>query len=213
LGTIHPGARVDRCVLDDVGLVMSGLLGEPCTTKLLGAVLVHDYDTHRHLLGVGTLAARVAVTAGFSCADALRIAKAGLFHDIGKLHVDGHILRMRGPLSLHDWSLLRAHPEIGEAMLRDAGERCLAAIVRGHHERLDGSGYPDGVRGLQIRWETRLLSVVDAYDAMRAGRPYAEPIDHEAALERLVAAHEHFDQEAVGALIATIEGKAEAAVS
>ena len=207
--------RRSRCrsVLDDVGIVLGGLLAQPCTSVLLGAVLLHDYDTHRHLLGVGTLTARVAMTAGFTRTSALQLAKAGLFHDIGKLEVESRILCAREPLTPADWSALRAHAEIGEAMLRARGEHALADIVRGHHERLDGSGYPDGLRGLRIPWPTRLLSVVDAYDAMRAGRPYASAIDHETALERLEDARDQYDPDAVAALVATIGRKAPSPVS
>jgi polar amino acid transport system substrate-binding protein len=93
----------------------------------------------------------------------------------------------------------------GEAMLRDYDAHELAGIVRGHHERLDGTGYPDGLHGLQIPDLTRLLSVVDAYDAMRAGRPYAVPIDHDAALERLGSARHLYDSDAVRALVETLE--------
>ena len=200
-------------MFDDSGVVLSGLLARPCTAPLLRAVLLHDYDTHRHLLAVGTLTARVAMTAGLSHDDALQLAKAGLFHDIGKLYVDPRILQTDARLTPHDWTVLRAHAEIGESMLRDCGEHELAPIVRAHHERLDGSGYPDGLRGRSISWKTRLLSVVDAYDAMRAGRPYARAVDHDTAIERLLLAREQFDPEAVDVLAATIEEEATPLVS
>jgi HD-GYP domain-containing protein (c-di-GMP phosphodiesterase class II) len=193
--------------LSDVSeAVMSHLLMQPFTSAFLGAVLEHDYDTHRHMLCVGALTVRVATTAGFSSGEAIVLGQAGLFHDVGKLHVSRVLLNAREPLTLAQWEALRSHSVRGEAMLRYYDAHELAGIVRGHHERLDGTGYPDGLRGLHIPDRTRLLSVVDAYDAMRAGRPYAPAIDHDAALERLTEARHQYDVDAVHALAATLEG-------
>ena len=188
-------------MLDDNAFVLGNLLSQPFTSQLLGDVLAHDFDTHRHLLNVGAMCARVALAAGLSASDALVIGQAGLFHDVGKVHVARRLLTSRHTLSENEWRLIRAHPTDGETMLRAHGADSLAAAVRGHHERLDGSGYPDGLRGLAIPDATRLLAVVDAYDAMRAGRPYARPISHADALERLDAAHSLFDPDAVRALV------------
>ncbi len=191
---------------DVSGAVLSHLLTQPFTSAFLGAVLEHDYDTHRHMLSVGALTARVATTAGLSHAEAIALGQAGLFHDVGKIHVSRLLLNARSPLTTSEWDVIRAHSVRGEAMLRDYDAHELADIVRGHHERLDGSGYPDGLRGLRIPDQTRLLAVVDAYDAMRAGRPYAKPIAHDTALERLSAARHLYDADAVQALVETLYG-------
>jgi HD-GYP domain-containing protein (c-di-GMP phosphodiesterase class II) len=186
--------------------VLGELFAQPFTSAFLGAVLAHDYETHRHLLNVGMLSARVAQTAGLSREEAILLGQAGLFHDIGKVHIRRALLNARHVLSEAEWRILKAHAARGEQMLNAQGATALAALVRSHHERLDGSGYPDGLRGLQIPWETRLLSVVDAYDAMRSGRPYAAAIAHEEALERLILADHLFDADAVAALVATLGG-------
>ena len=191
-------------MLEDHGAVLSELFAQPFTSSLLGAVLAHDYETHRHLLNVGTLCARVARTAGHSREESIVLGQAGLFHDVGKLHVKSTLLNAMYTLSEAEWRIMRAHAARGEQMLAAHGAAGLAAIVRGHHERLDGSGYPDGLRGLAIPWETRLLSVVDAYDAMRSGRPYAAAVKHDEALERLVAADHLYDPDAVAALVAAL---------
>jgi len=194
-------------MLDDYGAVLGDLFAQPFTSSYLGAVLAHDYDTHRHLLNVGMLSVRVAHTAGLSRDEAVVLGQAGLFHDIGKLHIRPGLLNARHDLSEAEWRILRAHAARGEQMLHAQGATALATIVRGHHERLDGSGYPDGLRGLAIPWETRLLSVVDAYDAMRSGRPYAAAVSHDEALERLIAADHLYDIDAVAALAATLGAK------
>jgi HD-GYP domain-containing protein (c-di-GMP phosphodiesterase class II) len=171
---------------------------------LLGAVLAHDYETHRHLLNVGILCARVGMTAGFSQPEAIALGQAGLFHDVGKLFIRGSLLNARYVVSEAEWRILRAHAARGEQMLHANGAPVLAAVVRGHHERLDGSGYPDGLRGLAISWETRLLSVVDAYDAMRSGRAYAAALPHDEAVGRLAEARTLFDPDALEVLLATL---------
>ncbi|HEX3467364.1 MAG TPA: HD domain-containing phosphohydrolase [Candidatus Elarobacter sp.] len=191
--------------------MLSDLFAQPFTVAFLGAVLAHDYDTHRHLLNVGILSARVGAVAGLSPPDVVRLGQAGLFHDVGKLHVRRSLLNATHSLSENEWRLLREHAERGATMLLDRGARGVAALVRGHHERLDGSGYPDGVRGVAIPWETRLLSVVDAYDCMRSGRPYAAPIAHDEAVARLDAARRLYDPDAVAALVAALEGERTAA--
>jgi HD-GYP domain-containing protein (c-di-GMP phosphodiesterase class II) len=191
-------------MLDDSGAVLGDLFALPFTSAFLGAVLAHDYETHRHLLNVGMLSARVARTAGLSRDEATVLGQAGLFHDIGKLHIRSALLNARHDLSEAEWRILKAHAARGEQMLEAQGACGLARIVRSHHERLDGSGYPDGLRGLAIPWETRLLSVVDAYDAMRSGRPYAAAVSHDEALERLILADHLYDPEAVAALAATL---------
>jgi HD-GYP domain-containing protein (c-di-GMP phosphodiesterase class II) len=191
-------------MLEDHGAVLSRLFAQPFTSAFLGAVLEHDYETHRHMLNVGSLCARVAITAGLSRDEAVVLGQAGLFHDVGKLHIRGTLLNAQYDLSEAEWRILRAHAARGEQMLRAQDAHALAEIVRGHHERLDGSGYPDGLRGLAISWEMRLLAVVDAYDAMRSGRPYAAATSHDEALDRLTAARTLFDPDAVGALVATL---------
>jgi HD-GYP domain-containing protein (c-di-GMP phosphodiesterase class II) len=191
-------------MLEHHGAVLSRLFSQPFTAAFLGAVLEHDYETHRHLLNVGALCARVATTAGLSSEEAIVLGQAGLFHDVGKLHIRAVLLNATHALTDAEWRIMRAHAARGEQMLLAQGAHALAAIVRGHHERLDGSGYPDGLRGLAIPWETRLLAVVDAYDAMRSGRPYAAAIQHEDALDRLSAARTLFDPDAVHALTMTL---------
>ncbi len=189
---------------DAHGNALRALLAQPFTMSFLGAVLVHDFETHRHLLNVGLLASRVASVAGLSEDAAIAVGQAGLFHDVGKVAIDSALLCARRPLDEREWDIIRTHPARGEAMLHAVNAKLLAKIVRSHHERLDGSGYPDRLRGMQIPWATRLLSVVDAYDAMRAGRPYAEPIGHDEALDRLTVARHLFDEDAVAALISTV---------
>ena len=120
---------------------------------------------------------------GFTLVDYLRhrervrlvimLVFGALLHDIGKIGVADAILTKPGPLTAQEWHEMRQHPLIGERIcepLANASE--FAPIIRGHHERWDGQGYPDGLRGEHIPFGARLVGLVDAYDAMIHDRPY-----------------------------------------
>ena len=113
-----PTSSPEHRMLEDHGAVLSRLFALSFTSAFLGAVLEHDYETHRHMLNVGLLCARVAITAGLSRDEAVVLGQAGLFHDIGKLHVRGTLLNARYTLSEAEWRILRAHAARGEQMLR-----------------------------------------------------------------------------------------------
>jgi putative nucleotidyltransferase with HDIG domain len=180
------------------------LLALPFTQDLLGAIITHDYNTHRHLLNVAILLAQCGRSAGFSDLDAIALGRAGLFHDIGKVRIPEQLLNAPRSLNDEEMRTMRAHATIGEAILRAHDQHELATIVRGHHERLDGSGYPDGRAAAAISWPTRILAVVDSYDAMRSGRPYAAGISHTDAMNRLNEATHLFDRDAIAVLETTL---------
>ena len=99
--------------------------------------------------------------------------RGGKMHDIGKLGIPHTILEKRGPLAADEWAVIRQHPLIGENMVRPlktAGT--LLPIIRHHHERWDGTGYPDGLKGEQIPLLARIVATCDAYDSMVTDRPY-----------------------------------------
>ena len=125
---------------------------------------------------------------------------------LSKLAVDPHILDWHGPLDDGQRERLRRHTIEGEEMLaRIAGLEHLAAAVRATHEAWDGSGYPDGLQGDQIPQTARIVSVVDAYDAMTSQRAYRRPLTRREALSRLrAAAGVQFDPRVVGALLTIV---------
>ena len=115
-----------------------------------------------------------------------RIRTASLLHDLGKLAIPDEILAKPGDLAAAEWRVVAEHPKIGQVVLEQAGAlRDAATIVLHHHEWYDGRGYPHGLAGTEIPVGARIVSIVDAYEAMTAGRPYRAAISHEAAIEEL----------------------------
>jgi HD-GYP domain-containing protein (c-di-GMP phosphodiesterase class II) len=133
-----------------------------------------------------------------------QMAYGFLLHDIGKLAVPDAILRAPGRLSDDEWLLMRRHPEEGVAMLSEVPflDRALD-VVRHHHERWDGGGYPDGLKGEAIPLWARIFSVVDALDAMTAERPYRQPRSYRSALAEI---RRHSGTQFDPAVVAALEG-------
>jgi putative two-component system response regulator len=151
------------------------------------ALEAKDRYTRGHSQRVGDLARKFALHIGLSAEEAERIRVAGLLHDIGKIAVPERLLNKDGPLTRDEFMRVIDHPVIGEEMVRPlAALANVLEMIRHHHERFDGRGYPDGLRGATIPFEVRLLSIVDAYDALTSHRAYRPaPLTHEAALGTL----------------------------
>jgi HD-GYP domain-containing protein (c-di-GMP phosphodiesterase class II) len=115
-----------------------------------------------------------------------RIRTASLLHDLGKLAIPEEILGKPGDLGAAEWRVVAEHPKIGQVVLEQAGAlRDAATIVLHHHEWYDGRGYPHGLAGGEIPVGARIVSIVDAYEAMISGRPYRSAISHRAAIAEL----------------------------
>jgi putative two-component system response regulator len=115
------------------------------------------------------------------------LERGGYLHDVGKVGVPDAVLLKNGPLTREEFAIMKRHPEIGDALctpLRSLKD--VRPIVRHHHERLDGSGYPDRLRGDEIPLLAQIVSVVDMYDALTTTRPYRGPLSREAAIAELM---------------------------
>jgi HD-GYP domain-containing protein (c-di-GMP phosphodiesterase class II) len=173
---------------------------------LANALEAKDVYTRGHSERVGSMSRRVAIAVGLSPAEAEIVARAGLLHDIGKIGIPETVLRKAGPLSPDEWALMRRHPLIGAQIVAPfeffaAG----AAIIRHHHERVDGSGYPDGLAGSAIPVGARIVAVADVFDALTSDRPYRPAMTSEDALTHLMAQAGHgLDEEIVGAFLGIV---------
>lgn len=140
---------------------------------LARAAEAKDPTTGDHLFRCRDLAGQLAAEAGMGVDEAGEVAWSAMLHDIGKLNIPDRVLLKPGDLDEEEWALMRQHPIRGAEML-EHGQSLAAArrIARWHHENLDGSGYPDGLRGGAIPIEAWIVRVVDAWDAMTNDRPY-----------------------------------------
>jgi putative nucleotidyltransferase with HDIG domain len=158
--------------------------------KMIGVLadLVERRDpyTSGHQKRVAELSGAIALEMGLDGERAEKIAMAGAIHDIGKISVPAEVLSRPGKLSAIEMELVRQHPQQGYEILKDVQTSWpLAEIVYQHHERLDGSGYPRGLKGEEILLEARILGVADVVEAMASYRPYRPSLGIDAALEEI----------------------------
>ena len=174
--------------------------------SLAKAVDARDTYTGSHSERVAELAARVAVRLGLTPEQVELTRLAGSLHDLGKLAIPEEILKSSGELTDSERLVLERHPQIGFRMLDSLGVDPVADIVLHHHERWDGAGYPDGLRGEQIPLSARIIFVTDAYDAMTSDRLYRPKRSSEAALAELErCAGTQFDPGIVAAFAEELE--------
>jgi putative two-component system response regulator len=177
---------------------------ESVVESLGRAVEAKDGPTGGHLQRVAGYARAIGGRLGLRGAALEALRYGALLHDVGKIGVDEAALRKSGPLTSDEYHQVRQHPLIGERIVEPLRLAALIGpIVRHHHERWDGRGYPDGLSGDAIPLGARIVAVADAFDAMTARRPYGEPLTLDAAIECLCnGAGAQWDSQVVEALVA-----------
>ena len=143
-----------------------------------------DAYTHHHGRRIGEYAIHIGKALKVSEADQGTLRLAGIFHDLGKIAVPDGILHKPGRLTTEEFGTMKSHPTVGADLVRPMKTMDkVLPLIRHHHEKLDGSGYPDGWRGNEIPLLVRILSVVDVFDALNTKRPYKEAIPRARSLE------------------------------
>ncbi len=179
------GYEIERAALgadaDD-----EGGTGAESVTALLAMLAERDYGTCCHSKATGEWAKRLATAMGCDASTVDFIGLCALLHDVGKISTPDDILLKTGPLTSAEWDVMRDHAAAGARVLNQIPslQRC-AIVVRAHHERFDGAGYPDGLAGNSIPFEARVVAVADAFHAMISERPYRRPIPPRQALQIL----------------------------
>ena len=176
--------RIDpRAVDDEIDPILNALR-EGGLQRWLDLVQAHDDMTVRHCLLVAGLVANFAVHLKLSAVDGTTLVRAGLVHDVGKAQIPLEILNKPGPLDACEMAVMRTHAVLGYEMLRASGmvDPVALEVTRHHHEMLDGSGYPDGLRNGQIGDAVRLLTICDIYAALTERRPYRSAMPQAQAL-------------------------------
>jgi putative nucleotidyltransferase with HDIG domain len=170
-----------------------------------------DEYTEQHTRRVAMRAVQVGELLGLSAGRLRALATGGLVHDIGKLSVPDSILKKPGPLDQPEYDVVQRHAEWGARLLDELGgfPDSVRRLVRDHHERLDGAGYPQGLQAEDIGLDTRILTVCDVYDALISPRVYRPAWSHEEAMALLRAeTGSAFDQRCVDALEELLEREA-----
>jgi HD-GYP domain-containing protein (c-di-GMP phosphodiesterase class II) len=160
-----------------------------------------DLYTHNHSNRVQVLSVKIVHKLGLSSEMNYNIALASLFHDIGKFFIPDEILNKPTRLSDEEFNYIKMHSTYSSELLKGKFIDDIAHIVEEHHERLDGSGYPKGLKGNQIRIEARIIGVADSYDAMTTDRAYRSAMTPKEAIEELKSlAGKTYDKDVVFAL-------------
>jgi len=186
----------------------------PTLRSLLSALRAHDPYTYRHSLRTVRLSLLLGRACGVSIDELRALSLGAVVHDIGKIFIPGEVLHKEGTLDEEEWAAVRRHPADGARLLRGVSSPPgVCRVVAEHHERLDGRGYPAGLRGDEIDFNARVVAVADAFDAMTSERPYRPAAGFEAAsaeLER--CAGTQFDPDVVLAFLRTPRAELERVV-
>jgi HD-GYP domain-containing protein (c-di-GMP phosphodiesterase class II) len=201
----------------DLGAVVEGLFlrqqvnsirqGDPqALVALTAAVAAKDSETAEHIGRVGELVVAIGRHLGLAEERIEALSWAGRLHDVGKIGVPNSILRKPGKLTDAEFAVIKLHsPRGGAIALHSELLAAIAPIVRAHHERMDGRGYPDGLAGDEIPLEARIVAVADVWDALTCDRPYRAAMSHEEAAAILTRdAGPHLDVDCVDALFAVL---------
>jgi putative nucleotidyltransferase with HDIG domain len=180
-------------------------------SALVATLDARDRYTAGHSAAVAVYARDIAERMGLSEEDQSLVHLCGLVHDIGKIGLTAGLLEKPGALTLDERRQMELHSEIGERILAKVEDYDkIAQIVRHHHERMDGEGYPDRIAGSEIPLLSRIISVADAYNAMTSDRPYRDAMPSRVARLRLAQAVEtQFDTNVVAAFEAILAGGSE----
>jgi putative nucleotidyltransferase with HDIG domain len=170
-----------------------------------------DTYTAGHSAAVAVYSRDIARELGLSAGEVELVHLSGLVHDIGKIGLRAEVLQKQAALTDEEWAEMRRHSEIGARILVEVRDyEHVASIVRSHHERWDGAGYPDGLAGEEIPRLARIISVADSYNAMTSDRPYRRGMPPEVAINQLqLGKGTQFDEELVDAFLAVLARESE----
>ncbi len=167
--------------------------------SLVSAIDAKDEYTRHHSARVTDIALKIASKMDFNTKELKDLELASLLHDVGKIAIPESILNKEGRLSDEEYTLIKEHPARGESILKPVVElKEISRIVRAHHERYDGAGYPDGLKGHEIPLSARIMAVADTYDSMTSNRPYRKGMSHHFSVKEIVSlSGKQFDPEVI----------------
>lgn len=177
------GRPIDPAEIESGTEVILEAISECGIRSWLETINRHDEQLYQHSLSVAGFAAAFGLQLQLSRADQMRLAKAALLHDLGKANIPRAILNKPGKLTADEMAIMRTHPDAGADILARQGgfDATMLAVVRHHHEMLDGTGYPHGLAGDQIPDLVRLVTICDIHSALTERRAYRDPLPHDEA--------------------------------
>ncbi|MFN2526435.1 MAG: HD domain-containing phosphohydrolase, partial [Actinomycetota bacterium] len=197
LGLDEPGIAIDHPLSPHEQLELLKDLSAALESK--------DPYTHGHSRRVERHSYRTGLAMGLHLSDLDDLRKAAALHDVGKVRVPDRVLRKPGDLTIEERAIVESHVTVGAWMVTNVGNKDVVAGVRHHHERWDGTGYPDGVAGTDIPLLARIIAVADAYDAMTSTRPYRASLGKDPAIDGLLrGSGTQFDPEIVRAFLESL---------
>jgi putative nucleotidyltransferase with HDIG domain len=196
----HRVAQVERrnAALESRFLEMAHHWGDSIESK--------DHYTQGHCERVAFFACVLADSMGMDSRSLFWFRLGALLHDIGKIIVPTEVLNKAGALTAEEWAMMKRHPEAGLELVADIdfpGD--VRAVIRNHHERWDGTGYPDGLAGEEIPFAARILCVADVYDALTTARSYRDSMPHSRAAQEMRSSHGQFDPQLLEAFLSWAE--------
>ncbi|GAC1414856.1 MAG: hypothetical protein NVSMB5_03300 [Candidatus Velthaea sp.] len=173
------------------------------TEGILALLRARDEATCTHSRATGALCRRLATALHIAPLETEAIVMAGVLHDVGKIATPDSILLKDGPLDFDEWAIMREHAAAGGEILMEIPSLArYAPIVRAHHERIDGRGYPAALAGEEIPYEARIVAVADAFHAMVSNRPYRNALSYGEAIEVLAhGAGQQWDRDVVAVMV------------
>lgn len=178
-------------------------------TVLSSLIESRDTYTESHCVALAEMSVALGIRMGLESEQLTVLNLAGHLHDIGKVSIPDEVLLKRGPLTESEFAVMKSHAVIGERVLsRITSFTRVAPVVGQHHERFDGSGYPQGLKADDILLEARVLAVVDAFDAMTTSRPYRPALSVGVAMQEISdGAGSQFDPDVAGMFLRYLEGE------
>lgn len=186
------GDVVQRMIRAEQGFTQINVHGSPSHAldtiqSLSNPIEAKDPYTRGRSERIEEYALKIGQRLAYSEEDLLTLRYAAILHDIGKIGIPSHILTKSRALTEDEYMLVKSHPEIGYRILKDIDYlQPVSLVIHQHHERMDGLGYPQGLKGCEISEKARILSVVDAFDAMTSSRPYRSALSVQTACRELV---------------------------
>jgi HD-GYP domain-containing protein (c-di-GMP phosphodiesterase class II) len=201
LEVVQEHAREALMIAEPV--MSSDEMHRPIIESVLAMLRARDEATCAHSRATGLWCRRLANGLGLTTGVTDRIVKAGVLHDVGKIATPDAILLKAGPLDAREWAIMQQHAAFGGEILAQIPSLAqYSPIVRAHHERIDGRGYPDGFAGELIPFEARVVAVADAFHAMISDRPYRAALSYGAAIAVLGEGRgTQWDAEVVDAMV------------